>query len=56
MGNMKAKDVAIVVGSVRYKGFTFKVTAYDKAKLLFSNLRVNRICRTIFLNDSRKIE
>ena len=34
MGNMKANEVAIVVGSVRYNGFTFKVTAYDKDKII----------------------
>ena len=34
MGNMKAKDVAIVVGSVRYNGCTFNVTAFDKDKII----------------------
>ena len=34
MGNMKAKEVAIVVGSVRYNGFTLKVTAYDKDQII----------------------
>ena len=50
MGNMKAKEVAIVVGSVRYNGFTFKVTAYDKDKI------ISRICKAVFLNNSRNTE
>ena len=50
---MKANDVAIVVGSVRYNGFTSKVTAYDKDKIIIFK---SKVVSKFFWIDVYKLE